>query len=576
MKKVLSRTLVIVLSLTMTMTLLLAGCSQKGSKQPYINEEGQEVWELTIGNAWLQPGVQDDPIMKEITRRTGVSLKAVDTSEDRLKALEASNELPDIIISNPNTQQQYIEAGLIIPMDELLEKYGQNVTKNAEGALNFNKEYVSNGTGKVYYIPAGIDEYSSITATFHPWIRWDYYKEMGYPEINNYEDLYNVITEMARLHPTTDDGLPTYATSTFSDWYAGSLLEMPGGQLDRAVGGAGLYEYDLKANAFTCGITTPDSSWYRAAKLFNKVQRDGLLDPDTFTQTGEIYGNKEIAARYMVCFENWNALLANANFRAAGEGEKGFMPLPIPKGAAAYWGQAWPVGNSATQLCISSRCKYPEKAMELINFLYSEEGMRLVYNGVEGKDYAMLDGILQWTPETKQNQLEMGADFGQKTGIGKYSTMVAWGRYMMASDGQGVDLSVDTEAVKKASSNPEPWLLLDDFCEHYGVSRLGDTVDFREFGEKCTDETLLFRTASQSIVSVAPKEINDLQDVLTNYYMQEFPALIMSATTDEEFEAGYQKIVDGMKKIGLDTYTAYWDPAYAEAVKKSNELIGEK
>lgn len=570
MKKLVSSLLAAALILSTLFS--LAACKKETAQE---DSQAAGTFELTMGNAWLQPGVQNDPIMEEITRQTGITLKVVDTSEDRLKALEASNQLPDIILTNPTTQQQYIEAGLIIPLDDLIAQYGPNIAKNASEALNFNKEYVSNNTGKIYYIPAGIDNYSSITATFHPWIRWDYYKELGYPEINNYDDLFDVVTEMARRHPTTDDGLPTYASSTFSDWYAGSLLEMPGGELDRAVGGAGLYEYDLKANAFTCGITTENSSWYKAAKFFNKLQREGLLDPDTFTQTGEIYGNKEIAARYMVCFENWNALLANANFRAAGEDEKGFMPIAIPEGAAAYWGQAWPVGNSATEICISSACKNPEKAIEFLNFTFSEEGCRLIYNGIKDQDYAMIDGILQWTDETKQNQKEMGADFAQKTGIGKYSTLAVFGRYMLASDGQAVDLSVDTQAVKAASANSEPWALLDDFCEHYGVTRLGDTVDFREFGEKCTDETLLFRTASQSIVPVAPDEINDLQDTLTNYYMQEFPLLIMNAQTDEEFEAGYQRILEGMKEIGLDTYTAYWDPVYADAVAKSNEIIGD-
>jgi putative aldouronate transport system substrate-binding protein len=580
----------VVLALTLVMALVIslsacAGNKQEaggssettasGSSEAAPSEVSNAPVELTAGGNFLvTPGVQDDPIMAEITKVTGVTLKMIDTSGDKLNVLAASNDLPDLVSKDAGVQKQWIEGGLIIPLDALLASNGQNIAANADGMLKYNKEFVSNKTEKLYFITALTDNYSSINAVFNPWIRWDYYKELGYPEINNYDDLFNVIVEMVKNHPKTEDGQPFYGVSTFSDWGAGSLLEMPGGELDRAVGGAGLYEYDLKANAFTLGITTPDSSWYKASKFFNKAKRAGILDPDTYTHTGEMYGNKEKAGRYAVVFENWNALQANADFRKAGKDSQGYMPLPIPKGAAAYWGQAWPVGNNQAMIAISSKCKNPDKAMDLLNFTFSYDGCRLIYNGIKDVNYATKDGILQWTEETKKNQKDMGSEFAQKTGIGKYAQFAGFGKYMAAQDGQYLDLSADPKALAADTSNTQPWPLLDDWCAKYGVTRLGDTVDYRQFGEKCTDQTLLFRTVSQGIVPPAPQEINDLNDNMNNYFMKEFPKLIMGAKSDAEFEAGYKKIQDGMKKLGLDKFAQYYDKAYADAVQKSNEIIG--
>jgi putative aldouronate transport system substrate-binding protein len=586
MKKNFTRVLALILIMALAISLAACGSSTKepsdssvstasGSSDNTATAEPVKTVELTAGGNFLvAPGVPNDPIMAEITKVTGVTLKMIDTAGDKIKVLAASGDLPDLISYDTNSQKQYIEGGLIIPLDDLLASNGQNIAANASEMVKFNKEYVSNKTGKLYYIAAGIDNYSSITAVFNPWIRWDYYKELGYPQINNYDDLFNVAAEMVKRHPKTEDGQPTYAVSTFSDWKAGSLLEMPGGELDRAVGGAGLYEYDLKANAFTLGITTPNSSWYKASKFFNKAKRAGILDPDTYIQTGEIYGNKEKAGRYMVCFENWNALEANANFRAAGKADQGYMPLPVPQGAAAYWGQAWPVGNNQAQIAISSKCKEPEKAMDLLNFTFSNDGARLIYNGIKDVNYKTVDGILQWTAETKNDKKTMAQDFALKTGIGKYNQFAGFGRFVPASDGQYLDLTADPKALGVDTANAEPWALLDDFCAHYGVTRLGDTVDFRQFGKMTTDQTLLFRTVSQAICPPAPQNINDLNDKLESYYMKEFPKLIMKAKTDAEFETGYQNILAGMKKLGLDEFAQYWDKAYADAVQKSNEIIG--
>ena len=49
-------------------------------------------------------------------------------------------------------------------------------------------------------------------------LRWDLYKELGYPEIKNLDDMVDVLAQMKELCPTDDNGKTTYGVSLFADW----------------------------------------------------------------------------------------------------------------------------------------------------------------------------------------------------------------------------------------------------------------------------------------------------------------------------------------------------------------------
>ena len=51
---------------------------------------------------------------------------------------------------------------------------------------------------------------------------------------------------------------------------------------------------------------------------------------------------------------------------------------------------------------ISKNCKDPEKALELLQYLISEEGQKMVCLGVEGTMYDMVDGKACTKPEVKE------------------------------------------------------------------------------------------------------------------------------------------------------------------------------
>lgn len=48
-------------------------------------------------------------------------------------------------------------------------------------------------------------------------VRWDLYKELGYPEIKNLDDMVEVLAQMKEICPKDDNGKTTYGVSLFND-----------------------------------------------------------------------------------------------------------------------------------------------------------------------------------------------------------------------------------------------------------------------------------------------------------------------------------------------------------------------
>ena len=75
------------------------------------------------------------------------------------------------------------------------------------------------GDNHIYGIGHGMSQGDGHEAFFYSWdIRWDLYKQLGYPEVNDLDDLYDLFVAMKEICPTDDNGNPTYAFSLWPDW----------------------------------------------------------------------------------------------------------------------------------------------------------------------------------------------------------------------------------------------------------------------------------------------------------------------------------------------------------------------
>ena len=338
-------------------------------------EQGQKLEQATL--EVLLPGiistggVSDDPITQEIARLTGVTIKLAQAEGTWTPVTTriAANDLPDIMqINNAEHKDGLLSAGSVLALDDLIAQYGQDIQANASDMLDVSKEYYSDDSGAVYFLPIHLGPEGTITMTFAPYIRWDYFAELGYPEVKNLDQLYDVLEEMMAAHPENEFGEKNYAVG-FASTYDFVYISEIGLALDSSGGGAGkaLLEYYFTPKENADGETVhfrsvldDNSSFHRSSAFYNKLYRAGMLDPDSFTQQHDQLIEKAHSGRYLYTF--WNNKAGNLVFEEAGQADKGYMPMPLVKEGGVYAGTASPYGRTDRLTCITSQCEQPEAA----------------------------------------------------------------------------------------------------------------------------------------------------------------------------------------------------------------------
>jgi putative aldouronate transport system substrate-binding protein len=230
-------------------------------------------------------GVQTDPVAQDVANKLGITIDLVGQSTDPevAKIMVASGDLPDVVQLNIDLMKTLIENGQVIPLDDLLLSNGQDIMANAALAVNYAKSFISNDTGATYAIPSSVDPSGTVLNLVAPYIRWDYYAELGYPEVNSYDQLLDVVAQILEKHPTNEDGQQNYGFSMWFDWDTFAFGMLPGyqsgiQQIDPGLG------WDMFNRKVVDWVGDDNSFMWQGVDFWNKANRMGLLDPDALTQ----------------------------------------------------------------------------------------------------------------------------------------------------------------------------------------------------------------------------------------------------------------------------------------------------
>jgi len=177
---------------------------------------------LTIGDTTYRaaPRMSGDDqlaIWKYLEEQPNVEFRLVYLSPEDYDAALTSGNLPDIV-STKNNLAEILENGLALNAGPYLEEYVPNLLKE-EAQLTYDvfRQLVNDGEG-FYFFPDRIG-YNGVGYSNMPYnrgyvVRWDYYKELGYLPINSEDDYLNVLQQMHKNHPCTEEGYPTYLFGT--------------------------------------------------------------------------------------------------------------------------------------------------------------------------------------------------------------------------------------------------------------------------------------------------------------------------------------------------------------------------
>lgn len=204
-------------------------------------------------------------------------------------------------------------------------------------------------------------------------LRWDLYKELGYPEIGTMEDLLPILKQMQDLAGTSNSGKSVYAFSLFKDW-DGDIMQNAGALTS-------LYGYTPMGFALlnmeegsTQSIIDGNSEYVRALKLLFNANQMGLVDPESTTQNFDIVSSKFTDGAVLYSFWPWLGV-GQYNSKENTAAGKGFQSAVI-KDAKFLTGGNYPVGDVTFTIMVGSKAKDPKRMVDFINWLYSPEGIR--------------------------------------------------------------------------------------------------------------------------------------------------------------------------------------------------------
>lgn len=573
----------IALAIILTMVLSITACGKVSEVTTKATSEVTTKATLPeqVTLTWWHPadssgggvnGIHDDPIIKEIAKQTGVTIDFInDVTPEKYNAMLAAGDLPDIMTIWNKDRANLIDGKNVIDMEPLLKEHGKSLQTETPEKLEFSKTFMSGGQNKLFFVPTwNTDINPTPIKTFSKgtgiglYTRWDYYKEIGYPEIkNDIFDMIPILKQMQDKHPKNADGKKVYGTSPwFGDWDLWDYTVLTEGMMNVDAECEKFIDIEQKDNGYMksqIGDTT--STLWTGAKFYNKAYQAGILDPDSLTQKFDATMEKLNAGRILFGVTSWAIVPANAFYTKNGHPEQGFMalklPSSIPKVAVGFglpYGDRW-------SYAISSKCKSPEKAMDFINYVCSSDGMRTFENGVEGVDWTVgSDNIPRWTAETKKLMASGSKEELTAKGFGIYTQM--YGESEEIKDVKyncSINFKNNEDLSTQTASSP----LFQDYSTHYGV----------EYPDQIFEKTLNQKKdangAFYAMADVTPSEIKQIDDSLLNYLKSGMAKSVL-AKTDAEFEAIQKKVIEDCKNIGYEKAYQWHKDNYEKARNKLN------
>nr|MDE7288124.1 hypothetical protein [Oscillospiraceae bacterium] len=282
------------------------------------------------------------------------------------------------IIGSGDQYQRAAKEGMLFDWndDDILTEYGSYVKAHMPYALennaNLNEsiglDHVIYGVG--HNVAESAENHNAFFYTMD--LRWDLYKELGYPSVNNLDDLYDLFIEMKKIQPKDENGNETYAVSMWPDWdgtlvmYVKSFATCYWGY----EGDMGCGHYDVDTGEFYYAVDE-GSPYLRSLKFFNKLNQAGLIDPNSMTQTyNEMSEKVKAGGVFYSIFDYAGSQLYNdENHLEEGKGMYPLIPsdaTPLCEGMNVFGGnRLWTIGANT---------EYPELCMAIINYLCTPEG----------------------------------------------------------------------------------------------------------------------------------------------------------------------------------------------------------
>ena len=489
-------------------------------------------------NADGKNGNWDNPVAKAITEATGVTLDVSypvasqgDAKED-VALMIANDEYPDMIYAKGSATDLY-QAGALIDMTDLIEKYGPNI-KKMYGAELEKLKWSQDDPGIYQLSYAGVNQ-KTLTTGGSCQIQWAALKENDYKYPKTLDEYEKMIKSYLAAHPKTEDGLDMIGiTMSASDWHWMITLGNPAGLIADASPDNGQWIIDDEYNVHYKHVTDEEKEYF---KWLCRMYNEGILDPNFATQTDDDYIAKVASGRVVAITDaEWHYSQCEATLVADGKVDQTYVGLPVTlredqvEKALLYQGTTvgWGIG-------ITKSCEDPVRAIKFLDYLCSDEGQILYHWGIEGENYFLDDDGQPYRTDEEVAKAQSDPDYAKNTGIDNYTGFPIYGTGSYSEDGFPYTPTTKESVIANYNTAEK------EGCEAMGFEMLTDMFAQPEEFDLIPYSALW---AYQQ-----PQELAEKQTILDEIA---WPGLVKCVTgTEDEFDGNWESMVQELTDNGL-------------------------
>ncbi len=517
-------------------SLLFTGCGKTGDGNSgktgqYLSSDEEVTFDWYINYSWFNTKWGENAVSQAITEKTGVNINFITpqgNEEEKLNALIASKSLPDLITLGWWEPQvnDIIQADMVYALNELADEYDPYFWQVCdEQAVS----WYTQEDGNIYGYPCSsvtpddVESNDNIGSNQTFLVRKDIYEAIGSPDMTTIEGFEEAVKMAAEKFPIVDGKplIPIGAhffddTGNVSfDQYMQNFLAIP---------------YEKNGKLYDRDTDPEYMEWLR---MFNRLSREGYLSTDVFIDQRIQMEEKIAEGRYFCMLYQYTDMAAQQKALYSKNPDSIYIAVDGPKNSKGD-DHVLPTNTVCgwTITMVSKNCRNPGRAIELIDYMISEEGQKMVFLGVEGVTYDVVDGKEVVKPEV----LEL-----LNTDRAAYDALYgADDAYWMFQD--------NVMQQKWRQENQSPTTQLEEWTYKYSAYMGQYDVSFPANSEESYTDELIGKLWGSTLKELLLSETDEEFDNTLEEFVNKRDAL----GYQELLEKKYKYVIEAKKKLGLD------------------------
>lgn len=373
------------------------GSQSKESSQAAGSEnssDGSERPTITVAVQMNEKGEYSDKnyAIKWIEDQTNVNFEFValpsgDDAETKLNLMLSSGTYPDVISFGLNKQKTVMfgEEGIFIPLNDLIDQYGDNIKKFFEDRPAYEQNSYA-PDGNIYGFPTSNECYHC-TAYPKLWYNSEWLESLGLSVPETTQELKEVLLAVKNSDYNGNgeaDEIPLTGSPDWDcqlEWFLmNSFIPCDKDTLSYAKDGQVIFACDK--DEFKQGL-----------EYMHDLFENGLIDPTTFSQKSDqmqqvIRSDEKLVFGYTADHFGMGIDINDAHLNSI---MAAMPPVEGPTGARYQLHKDYVDQTSGFSWFITDKCSNPEAAFKVGDFLMGDEASLVQMYGEEGKYWGKLD-----------------------------------------------------------------------------------------------------------------------------------------------------------------------------------------